>query len=126
MTQSTQVNARFLIRGIELCLFLGWPDAERLDEQVVLLDLEITLPAPPHACVTDNLKDTVCYADLITAVHHHLGTRVFRLIEHVSYEIYQLIKPRLPKGAALSVHLTKHPKIQGLSGGVCFSYEDEK
>jgi dihydroneopterin aldolase len=126
MKKSTNTGARFLISGLELCVFLGWPEAERIDEQVVLLDIEITLPTPPEACATDELNDTVCYADIITEIHNRIGTRVFKLIEHLCYEIYQLIKPSLPIDAKLSIHLTKHPKIQGLTGGVCFSYEDEK
>lgn len=126
MNKAAGINSRLLIRGVELCVFLGWPEEERIDEQVVLLDMEIQLATPPSACVTDELQDTFCYADIITEVHKQIGTRVFKLIEHLCYEIYQLVKPRLPADAKLSVHITKHPKIQGLTGGVRFSYEDEK
>lgn len=126
MNKTGRIKSRLLIRGVELCVFLGWPEEERVEGQVVLLDMEIILPTPPSACLTDELQDTFCYADIIAALHEKLQRRVFKLIEHLCYEIYQLVKPSLPVEAKLSVQLTKHPKIQGLTGGVSFSYEDEK
>lgn len=126
MKNSGGLNSHLHLRGLELCVFLGWPENERLEKQVVLLDIEIKLAEPPKACVTDHLDDTFCYAELIAEIQDKVRTPVFHLIEHLCHEIYQLIKPRLPRQAQLSVRVTKYPKIPGLTGGVIFSYGDEK
>jgi 7,8-dihydroneopterin aldolase/epimerase/oxygenase len=126
MSLSNNIKSHLLLRDIELCIFLGWPESERLEAQIVLLDLDIEFSQPPKACLSDDLVDTFCYADLITKIHTELGAKNYRLIEHLTYEIYTLVKRDLPPDASLLVRLTKHPKIQSLSGGVCFSYGDEK
>lgn len=124
-TSSPATHGRLTIHGVELCVYLGWPDNERIDPQMVLLDMDIRLPSAPKACFTDHLDDTFCYSELITAIHHHMVNRAFHLIEHLALDIHQLIKPRLPHSCTLSVRITKHPKIQGLTGGVSFTYGDE-
>ncbi|RDI41345.1 dihydroneopterin aldolase [Aquicella lusitana] len=113
------------IRQLELRVHLGWPDIERQHEQTVLLDADIFFPAPPKACTTDHLDDTLCYSALINALREYLQTRKFHLIEHLTHEIYQLIRSHLPVKSHLTVRVTKHPEIQGLTGGIQFSYSDD-
>ena len=119
------IKSKLWIRGLELSVYLGWPDKERQQQQIVLLDIEIQLPAPPKACLTDHLQDTLCYSTLITYLQETITNKKFHLIEHLTHEIYTLIKPRLPNHTKMALHLTKHPPIPGLTGGVCFSYCDE-
>jgi 7,8-dihydroneopterin aldolase/epimerase/oxygenase len=125
VTKTSSPFSRLSLHRIELSVHLGWPEEERATKQLVLLDLDIDFAKSPKACETDELNDTLCYADLITHLHYKLATTSFRLIEHLSYEIYQLIKPHLPKNARLRLHLTKYPPIPSLKGGVCFSYGEE-
>lgn len=117
-------NSHLRIRGLELCLHLGWPENERSTEQVVLLDVDISYATPPNACETDKLEDTYCYADLTTAIREHLAGIRIHLIEHLAHEIHKTIKSRLHDSAKITVHITKHPKIRGLTKGVTFSYGD--
>lgn len=112
------------ITGLELGVHLGWPAREQEQEQIVLLDLEICFPQPPKACQTDRLADTVCYATLISALRESMVRRKFRLVEHLSFEIYQFIKPLLPAHTGLTVRIIKHPDIEGLTGAVRFIYGD--
>lgn len=118
--------ATLFIRRLELQVNLGWRKKERNQEQAIELDLDIRFPKLPKACITDNLDDTICYAQLIEAIRNSIATKNFKLIEHLSAEIYTIAKAHLPKQSKLNVRLTKYPNIEGLNDGVCFSYGDEK
>lgn len=121
----TTPASSLLINGLELCVYLGWPDQEQHEAQVVHLDVDIWFPKPPLACDTDKLEDTICYATLVDSIQNFLGKKKFRLIEHLCKEIHTFIKAALPDGARVIVKITKHPRIQGLTGGVRFSYWDD-
>jgi dihydroneopterin aldolase len=113
------------IRSLELNVNLGWRHKERRQEQAVLLDVAIDFAKPPKASKTDQLEDTICYATLIEDVHNHLSEKKYKLIEHLSYDIYHIIKMRLPPKSNVTVRITKYPKIKGSIGGVCFYYGDK-
>jgi dihydroneopterin aldolase len=117
--------ATLSIRHLELHVNLGWRKKERSHEQAILLDLDIRFPSLPKACMTDDLEDTVCYAQLIEEIRTQVATKNYKLIEHLSAEIYTIAKTHLPKKSQLNVRIIKYPKVEGLTDGVCFSYGDE-
>lgn len=112
------------INGLELSVHLGWTEEECQREQIVLLEVDISFSDIPKACATDNLDDTLCYSALITTIREKINNKKFRLIEFLTHELYQIIKAYLPEGSKIMVRLTKYPPIQGLTGGVCFTYTD--
>lgn len=112
------------INALEIELFLGWPNEERMRRQVVSLDIELHFSALPKACTSDDLQDTVCYRELIEKLREKICVQKFHLIEHVTQEVYVVLKSLLPAHCNISVHLTKHPQIQGL-GSVTFNYRDD-
>ena len=124
MTQSMLMTSTLLIRGLELSVYLGWPEDERQAPQTVYLDIEIGFKDAPKACLTDNLDDTFCYAILINHLKETISTKKFRLIEYLGHEIHQFIQSQLSTFSRVTVRITKHPEIPGLTGGVCFSYGD--
>src|SRR3990167_6107360 len=107
-------NSCLSLNALELELFLGWPNEERIRKQVVKLDVKIHYPTAPKAGASDDLQDTVCYRELIEALRKKIGEKHYRLIEHVTEEVYTFLKSFLPSQSFLSVSLTKHPQIQGL------------
>ncbi len=113
------------LRDIELNLHLGWPAAERLNRQPILVSIILRFDAAPKACITDNLEDTVCYDELIQALVKDTEAKEFKLIEHLAYDIYQLTKARLPNIGAIKIAVAKKPPIPQLTGGVTFYYGDE-
>ena len=121
-----QPTTALFIRHLELRVHLGWPDIERQHEQIVFLDVDIHFSEPPNACKTDHLDDTLCYASLIDSIREKISVKKFHLIEHLTYDIYQSIKPLMPHRSKVSVCITKHPDIKGLEGGVQFRYSDDK
>jgi dihydroneopterin aldolase len=112
------------LQALELNVKLGWPKAERLTEQIVFVDVIIRFMHQPLACTTDQLADTYCYHHLINKLKEFVITRHFRLIEHLGYELYQLIKQAIPTTIQLQLRITKKPLIAGLTGGVTFCYGD--
>ena len=112
------------INQLRLDLYLGWPDDERLRKQAVMLDLDIHTPTTPKACATDHLDDTCCYRVLIESLRNKLTDQKFHLIEHVTFEIYRILKEMVPADTKLAVRLSKCPQIEGL-GSVTFHYCDE-
>ena len=126
MTENLPIQTGLRVQGLEVAIHLGWPDNERKDAQSVFLDIEIDFFQPPLACQTDELQDTLCYAALARQIKEATRGHYFHLIEHLAREIYLLVKSRLATKDSVMIHLTKHPKIVGLGGGVCISYGDRK
>jgi dihydroneopterin aldolase len=117
----TKQEGLLTIRGLELKVNLGWRDKELLEPQAIMLDVDIYLPEPPKACQTDDLQDSVCYAELINKIRQRLGNNKYRLIERLATEIFDVIAPEMPETARLRVQVTKKPKIDGLTGGVSYT-----
>jgi FolB domain-containing protein len=126
MGHMTNLHSHLSIRGLDLRVNLGWRSKERAEEQAILLDMDIAFPEPPKACETDHLRDSVCYAAITETIRKQLGDKKFRLVEHLSRDIYHIVKPLLPITATLMVRVTKFPNryIAGLTNGICFSYGD--
>jgi len=121
---NTQLPCKLHIHSLELNVNLGWRSKERSLSQAILLDMDIHFKKPPKACTTDNLQDTMCYAKLIEEIRDKTAVKQYKLIEHLSADIYQLAKKTLPEEVCLTVRITKYPNIAGLQKGVSFEYGD--
>lgn len=125
---TTTIQSWLRIRGVELLVHLGTESEEREQQQIVNLDIDVNFTTAPIACETDNLADTFCYAELITALRDHVQDREYHLIEKLTAELYKLCKNNLNQQfhtTDVMVKLTKHPNVEGLTGGVTFNYGDE-
>ncbi len=111
----TKLQGNLDINGLELYVNLGWRDKELLEPQAIMLDLQIIFYGAPAAVVSDDLKDTLCYAELIEKIRTHVANKQYRLIEHLSAEIYEIVAAKAPATATSFVRLTKKPKIKGLN-----------
>ncbi|WP_266234288.1 dihydroneopterin aldolase [Rickettsia rhipicephali] len=82
---------------------------------------------PPLATVTDNINDTVCYAEIVRLVQKLSQENHFNLIEYLAVQIYDIIyqnfiESKLEK-IFLNVTVTKlKSSVSGVHGGVSFSY----
>ncbi len=112
------------LNRLELSVNLGWPQGERIKQQIVTLDVTIRFKEPPKGCSTDQLADTYCYDALVKTIKSYIATRNFRLLEHLGYEIHRLIKQSLAPDMAVEINITKKPAILNLTGGVTFCYSD--
>lgn len=107
-----------------LTVYLGWPEAERLQEQHIQLDAKIVFSQLPSACTSDDLNDTFCYGALVTAIKQKINAKEFRLVEHLAHEIYQAIRSLIPTEAKIQLSVNKQPAISDLTGGVTFELRD--
>lgn len=114
------------VRGLRLVVHLGWGDEERRHPQPIDLDLRIQFAERPPACESDELSGTVCYDKLCEKIRGHCSSKPFRLIERMAFEIHELLSKDLPPGSQLCVKVTKLKlPIEGLTGGVSFTYGTE-
>jgi len=125
MKSNTAICTNLTLSGLELSVYLGWREAERLQKQNITVDINICFLSPPTACLTDNLDDTVCYNALISHVKEVFSTKRFKLIEHLSAELYQTIKLALSSDVKINVWVKKQPAIANLTDGVTFHYGDD-
>ena len=113
------------VPAIRLDVHLGCTAEERAVPQPVEIELRIRFADLPAACWTDELADTVCYAELAALAREHCAGREFRLIERLALELAGLIRARLPEGARLSLTVVKlAPPVREIVRGVRFTIED--
>ncbi len=116
------MKSRLILHALELNVFLGWPKEESAQRQRVSVDIDITFSEPPAACFSDDLRDTFSYDTLIADLVAQTATKTYRLLEHLSYALHQLIQSQLPATAAVNVRVKKFPAIPALTGGASFSF----
>lgn len=110
------------VPALRLDVRLGCTADERRVPQAVDLALTIRFAAPPAACWSDELADTVCYAELASVARSHCAEREFKLVERLACELHALLSAALPPGATLALTATKvGPPVAGLAGGVRFT-----
>jgi len=113
------------VPAIRLDVRLGCEAAERAVPQGVEIALRIRFADLPAACWTDELADTVCYAELAAALREHCAPREFRLVERLALELAGVVRARLPEGARLTLTVVKlAPPVPELVRGVSFTIDD--
>lgn len=113
------------VPAIRLEVRLGCEAAERAVPQAVEIELRIRFADLPAACWTDELADTVCYAELAALLREHCAHREFRLVERLALELSGVVRARLPDGARLTLSAVKlAPPVPELVRGVRFTIDD--
>ncbi len=118
------MKTTLVIHQLEVNVSLGWGDEERSQKQTVWVDLHIDFKIPPKATETDHLDDTYCYYTLTHQIVKNISERPFRLIEHLSFEIYKIAKTFFGEASFVKIGVTKKPDISYPNQGVTFWYGD--
>lgn len=71
------------LHGIKARTLIGVYDWERVAPQVVEIDLELGIPSA-RACQTDDLADTINYADVVDRLRAVLAEQHFLLLERLA------------------------------------------
>lgn len=80
------------------------------NEFIVNLVLEADLSA---ACVTDNVADTINYAEVFNLVKTEMQIPS-KLLEHVAGRIFRKLETNYPQLSAITVSVAKmHPPVEG-------------
>ena len=111
--------------GLSLQVHLGCTQEERRAPQEVRLSVEFRFEIPPAGAVSDRLEDTVCYAEVSSALKAELETGEFNLIEKLGCDAYRIVKSIA--GENVSVAMSAHkvrPPVVGLEGGTTYRCAD--
>lgn len=124
------VACNLLISDLRLWVHLGCSAEEKSSPQLVSIDVDVTFKSPPLGLTTDQLKDTICYLEVVQNIQSLVQGKQLNLIEHLTHEIYRAINNLLlrKKHIISSVKVTTHktaPPVPGVHGGVFFTYCNE-
>jgi len=125
MRPTSQPMHSMKIRDLQLQVRLGCSAEERSVPQEVRVSIDFRFFDEPKGALSDDLKDTICYARVCEALRHQVEGREYRLVEKLAADFYGVVK-LLVEGRA-EVSLTVHkvrPPIEGLLGGVQYRIGD--
>lgn len=113
------------IEAIRLAVNLGCTAAERSSRQEVRVAVELRFAEAPLAMLTDNLADTICYAEVAQAIQQHCEAREYQLIEKMAHEIFGIVKEIVRPNSKVEITLHKmQPPIDCILGGTVFRCGD--
>ena len=95
-------------------MHLGWPENERLKQQVVTLDIDIEFSQSPKACETDQLEDTINYQLVCASIRKLFVSGTYCLLERCA----DLIATHLLTNFAVErviVHVAKSGVIKNVA-----------
>jgi 7,8-dihydroneopterin aldolase/epimerase/oxygenase len=125
----TNINlAKLIISDLRIWAHLGCSDQEKLHAQLVRFDIELLFNSLPQGALTDDLKDTVCYFDVVEDIKAFCAGKRFNLIEHLSYSVCKnVLEPLMshkPYISNINISARKmSPPVEGVYGGVAFTYK---
>ena len=119
--------SKLLISDLRLWISLGCLEQERYNKQCVSFDICVVFPNPPKAVLTDNIKDSICYAHIVDLVKTVVEGKQYKLVERLATDVYDVIDSYLQKkefnSESLSVKVTKtSPPVPDVHGGISFTY----
>jgi len=95
------------LKDLALKLNLGLTSQERSKKQTVLLQIRILFPKKPLACISNDIKDTVCHSTLIKIIQDFCKNKTFILIEELSEQLLNLIKNNIPNKCKVCLQVQK-------------------
>lgn len=101
------MGCKLKVEDLELQVYLGWTEHERKKTQPVILSIEFIFDQLPAAVFSDNLQDTICYAEIEQMLRKKIAHQKFNLIEYLGQECYTLIQSMLPPSLSFKISLTK-------------------
>ncbi len=116
-----------LISDLQALVYLGCKPEEHKKKQLISISVELKFNKAPLGNTSDQLQDTVCYAQIVQSIKNYLKQKHFHLLEHLTFSLHKMLRSTLAKNsniAVLSITIRKNPKIQNLQGGIFYTYSD--
>lgn len=95
---------------IEISSYLGVTKEERRKTQQVSIEFEFQNIGTQHCIFDDNAEDYVCYQKIAKIIFDKFHEKEIRLLEYMCYQVYQIIKSKLPKDSKINVCVQKQCK----------------
>lgn len=113
------------VRDLRYRVRLGVSAEERARAQEIGITVVFRFASAPIGMVSDELRDTVCYAELNAALERHFAGREFNLIERVAGESCLLARELARGTAEVAVRVHKlHAPVPNLAGGAVYACGD--
>jgi len=89
--------------------------------QEIRVSIDIIFLETPQAFQTDELKDTLCFAEICTMLRQLYSQGEYKTVERMLKLGDEKLSDHLPKSAKFILKIHKvNPPIEGLLGGVFF------
>lgn len=109
------------VRDLSLWVRLGCSESERAQLQEVRLSIDISFSEVPGACFSDEIRETVCYAELSGQLKNYCESREFKTVEKMAMGCSEIVQSVVGSTHHFSVDVHKvRPPVPGLNGGVIF------
>jgi dihydroneopterin aldolase len=119
---SNHSNCSITLKKLKLSLKIGISEEEKSCKQEIYITIQLFLNQLPNGCITDNIDDTLCYAELVGKLTKSFASKRYNLIEKLANDIADFIL-QSSKGnfiAAVNVEVEKHPNLPIDNQGVIF------
>ncbi|KPN71226.1 dihydroneopterin aldolase [Neisseria sp. 83E34] len=80
---------KIFLHGMKADTLIGVYAWEREQKQTLLFDLDIGVPK--QSAISDNIADTIHYADVCQAIRHSLDSQNFMLLEALAEHVAELV-----------------------------------
>ncbi|MET0156198.1 MAG: dihydroneopterin aldolase [Rickettsiales bacterium] len=118
-------GAVLTVRDVRVAVKLGATEGERAAPQEVSVHLDVIFRKPPYGCVSDDLKNTLCYDALCKKVESLCADNAFALIERFAFAVYEALKQDVGEANGLVVQAVKiSPPVDCMRGGAAFTCGD--
>lgn len=123
-TENNSASGVLFLRDLKFQVRLGVPDEERAKKQEVLVSIEIIFLENSEMYQSDNVEDSICYDSLIKDISRYLEDKSWKLLEKLTYDLYELIKARaIPN--KVSVNVEKSPIVLDQKIHASFKFFDK-
>lgn len=104
---------KLIINGLEIWARIGVTSAEREVGQWLVATVEVGCDLAP-AGASDDLNDTLSYAEIAQTVHDIGSTTHCQLLEYMAAQICQAVLSRFTGAAWIRLQLVKRPPPVGI------------
>lgn len=113
-------NPILTVKDYRLKVHLGCTLEEQMVPQEISATIKIKFRESPPGEITDDLRETICYADICHALTEYLQNKSFQLVEKLANDCFNVLKTSYPNVLIqLEIHKL-HPPIENLQGGVVY------
>ena len=113
------------IRDFKVQAHLGCTAGERLNSQEVRFSVDIGFDKNPKGEISDELRDSVCYAKVCEEIMSVVQGREFNLVEKLAADCLEQLKNQYPENLiSITTHKVR-PPIDNLQGGVVYTCGDQ-
>ncbi len=113
------------LNDLKILINLGVSKKERSKEQEVNISFKFFFLDKPEGCVTDNIKDTICYHQISDIINNFCKEKEFNLLERLCISLFNTIRPEIHESVKIWIQIEKcNPPIKNLNGTTSFEYTD--